>query len=90
MAHELAHIKHAHVDDLGEYRQHRGKMETEAEATAYMVTRALGVTREQSDTFSAQYIAGWSKGDRETVSKALNTSTKVFNDIMDGDWPEED
>lgn len=98
MAHELAHIKHGHVgkdgedptEALAEYRQHRGRMETEAEATAYMTVRALGMEHEQSGSFSATYIAGWSKGDGEVVAKSLNSSTKVFNDIMDGDWPESD
>lgn len=90
LAHELAHIKCGHVDDLDEYRQHRGRMETEAEAAAYMVTRWAGMSRKQVDSCSASYITGWSRGKPETVEKALAAATAAFNSITDGDWPDQD
>ena len=37
LIHEAAHIKLQHIDDLNEYRQHRGRMEAEAESVAYIV-----------------------------------------------------
>lgn len=89
LAHELAHIKCGHVDDLDEYRRHRGEMETEAEATAYMVDRHFGMDKEQSAAFSPAYIAGWSGGDPEKINRALARATQAFNEIVDGDWPED-
>ena len=92
MAHELAHIVHGHVDDTGAYRAHRGQMETEAEASAYMIRRWLGAEDDTADhnSFSPGYIAGWSKGDPQVVKKAMNSATKVFHQITDGDWPNTD
>jgi hypothetical protein len=42
VAHELGHIHCGHVDGTEDYAEHRGRMETEAEAAAYMAMRALG------------------------------------------------
>lgn len=82
LAHELAHIKHDHVADLDEYRQHRGRMETEAEATAYLIARHYGVDQAGADSFSPGYIAGWSKGDPDVLSKALTKATKVYQEVV--------
>lgn len=92
MAHELAHIVHGHVDDTGAYRAHRGRMETEAEASAYMIRRWLGADDDTADhdSFSPGYIARWSRGDPQMVKKAMNSATKVFQQITDGDWPDSD
>ncbi|MGV1010233.1 MAG: hypothetical protein ACOYBY_16775 [Dermatophilaceae bacterium] len=77
-----------HVDgDYQEYVRHRGRMETEAEAVAFMVSRRRGATREQTEAFSPGYIASWSRGKTEIITAAMDRSTKVFNMIMDGDWP---
>jgi len=86
IAHELAHVHCAHVEDLEEYRRHRGRQETEAEMTAYMVNRARGMSRESADAFSPGYIAGWSRGKPEVVVAAMDRATKAFNTIMNGDW----
>lgn len=86
-AHELAHIKLGHVDDLDEYRNHRGRMETEAEAAAYIVVRSLGGDHEGSDAFSAPYIAGWARNSsKDTITKALDRAARAANEILDGEW----
>lgn len=82
LAHELAHIKHDHVADIDEYRRHRGRMETEAEATAYLIARHYGVDQDGADSFSPGYIAGWSKGDPEVLNKALSKATRVFQEVV--------
>lgn len=83
LAHELAHIECGHVDDdYAEYRLHRGRMESEAEASAYMVKRALGLSAQESATFSAAYIAGWSQGNPDTIRRALNKAQKVYLRIL--------
>lgn len=87
LAHELGHVHCGHVQDVGEYQQHRGRMETEAEMTAYLVSRSRGMTRAQVDSFSAGYIATWSKGDSTMVHAALDKATRAYNTIIDGTWP---
>ncbi|MCG0066017.1 ssDNA-binding domain-containing protein [Streptomyces tricolor] len=57
LAHEAAHIACGHIDAApGEYRRHRGRMETEAESVAYIVAAAYGL---ETSTQSARYVAGW-------------------------------
>lgn len=88
IAHELGHVHCGHVADMEQYRRHRGRMETEAEMTAYMVNRARGMDRGDADSFSPGYIAGWSGGDPAVVTAAMDRATKAFNKIMDGSWEE--
>lgn len=90
IAHEMAHIKCGHVADHAEYRKHRGRMETEAEMTAYLVNRELGIQAEDAESFSAGYIAGWSKGDPKVVRSAMDKALKAYMEITDGAWPDED
>lgn len=81
IAHELAHIQMGHIDKTDEYKQHRGRMETEAEGLAYMMMRRMGLDAEESKTFSPGYIAGWAKGDKEIIKSALNKVTSRFGKI---------
>jgi hypothetical protein len=88
IAHELGHVHCGHVDqDYSEYQRHRGRMETEAEACAYLTVRARGASKEQSDAFSPAYIAGWSRGDAKIMHTALDKAVKAHNKIMEGTWP---
>ena len=76
-----------HVDgDYQEYVRHRGRMETEAEMTAYMVNRSRGMSRHVAEAFSPGYIASWSHGKTEIITTAMDRSTKAFNTIMSRDW----
>ncbi len=88
LAHELAHVHCGHVDNLSEYRQHRGRMETEAEMTAYLVNRSRGMAASDAASFSPGYIAGWSKGDPKVMHAAMDTAVRAYNKIMEGSWPE--
>lgn len=89
IAHELGHVHCGHVDgDYSEYERHRGRMETEAEMTAYLVTRGRGLSRDQVDAFSPGYIAGWSNGNTTIIKGAMEVATKSFNKIMEGAWPD--
>lgn len=87
LAHELAHIVCGHVADIDEYQLHRGTMETEAEATAYMIGRWAGIDTATTDAFSPGYIAGWCRGDTTVIEKALTAATAAFDTITEGDWP---
>lgn len=83
IAHELGHIEMGHVDDYEEYKEHRGEKETEADSFAYMMMRHRGLDAAQSNSFSPGYIAGWSKGDTKTITKALDRSSKKFSEVID-------
>lgn len=88
IGHELGHVHCGHVAaEPGEYRRHRGRMETEAEITAYLVNRSRGMTKAQVDAFSPGYIAGWSKGNPAVMRGAIDIAVKAHSKIMEGDWP---
>lgn len=88
MAHELGHIKCGHIEKLAEYKQHRGQMETEAEMTAYLVARDLGLKAHETESQSAVYISSWSKGDGTLTRQAMSNAMKAHASIMDGPWGE--
>lgn len=84
IAHELGHVHCGHVDgDHDEYRRHRGQMETEAEATAYMTMRHMGWPVDNAASFSAGYVARWSNGDGAKISKAMAKASTAFRKITD-------
>lgn len=87
LAHELGHIECGHTEgDIAEYHQHRGRMETEAEAFAYMMMRERGVEAKEAEAFAPGYIAGWSRGDSKTVTQALDRASKAFRTSRDAMW----
>jgi hypothetical protein len=61
-----------HTDDLAEYLEHRGLMETEAESVAYVVAGLVGF---DTSAYSVGYIAGWSDGDADLIK---STATRVL------------
>lgn len=85
LAHELGHVACGHTDDLAGYAAHRGRMETEAELTAYMVCAEIGLPRADRNSFSANYIAGWSKSDPGAVEAAFSKASSSVGVIM-RDW----
>ena len=62
--HEAAHVLLHADDDPGEYVEHRGVKETEAESVAYVVAGILGL---DTSAYSVGYVAGWSDCDAETI-----------------------
>lgn len=82
IAHELGHIEMGHVKDLDEYREHRGRMETEADSFAYLMLRNRGVTAVQSESFSPGYIAGWAGKDTKKMTKAIDDASKKFTEVL--------
>ncbi len=69
--HELGHVVLGHTvaSSLGEYAQHRGVMEFQAEATAYLAMNELELMDEETASHSRGYIRHWLNnehpGDRE-------------------------
>ena len=78
MIHETAHVLMGHVDDLAEYAEHRGLMETEAESVAYVVAGLVGF---DTSAYSVGYVAGWAEADveliRGTAARVLATAHQI-------------
>lgn len=68
LAHETGHVQCGHTDDMDEYRQHRGRMETEAESVAFIVCAVAGL---DSSVSSLSYIAGWAGKTPEKVQETM-------------------
>lgn len=69
LAHEAAHIACGHLEtSAAEYRQHRGRMETEAESVAYIVCRAFGL---DAAAVSVPYVAGWAGKSADEVQRTI-------------------
>ncbi len=64
--HELGHVVLGHTmpESLAEYETHRGIMEFQAEATAYLTMNELERLDETTATRSRGYIQGWLKDER--------------------------
>lgn len=88
LSHELGHVHCGHVEaGMDAYRMHRGRMETEAEITSYLVNRSRGMPKHQADARAPAYIAAWSKGDRRTMREAMTTAVAASTTILEGQWP---
>lgn len=78
LLHEMAHIELAHIDDLDQYRAHRGRMEVEAESVGYIVA---GLNGFDTSRYSIGYITGWAQEDtaliRETASRVLTAAHSI-------------
>lgn len=67
--HEIGHIELGHTADgnHAEYLAHRGRFEFQAEATALLVTKEVGLSTEQQDAESRGYLQGWMQGERPSA-----------------------
>ena len=78
LIHETAHIELRHIDDIDEYRAHRGRMEVEAESVAFIVA---GLTGFDTSAYSIGYITGWADEDvkviRDAAARVLKTAHSI-------------
>lgn len=77
--HELAHNLCGHVQLGYDYVSHRGRAETEAESTAYVVLGALGL---DTGAYSAPYVNSWSEGKPEAIRAAAENITQAARTIL--------
>ncbi|MFE4952380.1 ArdC-like ssDNA-binding domain-containing protein [Leifsonia sp. NPDC056665] len=79
LIHETAHIELHHIDSVEDYRQHRGRMEVEAESVAYVVAGLCGF---DTSAYSIGYIAGWSGEDvtviRDSAARVLAAAHNIL------------
>lgn len=82
LIHEAAHIELGHIDDVEEYRNHRGRMEVEAESVAYIVAGLYGL---DTSAYSIGYITGWANEDtaviRESATRVLSAAHTIADVI---------
>ncbi|HKV85184.1 MAG TPA: hypothetical protein VJN88_11540, partial [Ktedonobacterales bacterium] len=83
MLHEMGHIilGHTVTTNLGEYAQHRGLMEFQAEATAYLAGHELDLYEEESAANSRGYIQTWLK-DEQPSERAIRLVFAVTDQIL--------
>ncbi|MFP3466922.1 ArdC-like ssDNA-binding domain-containing protein [Leifsonia sp. SIMBA_070] len=78
LIHETAHIELHHIDSVEQYRQHRGRMEVEAESVAYVVAGLRGF---DTSAYSIGYITGWSDEDitviRDSAARVLAAAHNI-------------
>jgi antirestriction protein ArdC len=89
MLHEAAHVVLHETLDLGEYQEHRGVYEVEAESVAYVVAGMLGM---DTSDLSVGYVAGWADGDAEvlqTTAKNVHRAVHVLHEALSDDEHEE-
>lgn len=82
--HEISHVEHGHTspDGLAEYAEHRGSMEFEAEASAFVVLKELGALDEATANVSRGYVQGHMRNERPTepsLKRVLNVATRALN-----------
>jgi hypothetical protein len=83
LLHEAAHVTLHAEDPAGQYQQHRGIKETEAESVAYVVAGLFGLNTSPT---SISYVTGWSNGDtdaiRDTAARVLQAVRILSEGLM--------
>lgn len=96
LIHECGHVEHGHTSEEGleEYRVHRGIMECQAEATAYLVLNELGAVGQFDPAESRAYIAGWLRGEEppeQAIKRVFSVADRIIKAGLkepEGDEPD--
>lgn len=78
--HEAAHVLLHADDEPGEYVEHRGIKETEAESVAYIVAGTLGL---DTSDYSVGYVAGWSNCEAATIKATAANVLRTAHALAD-------
>lgn len=81
--HEMSHVEHGHTtaENLANYAAHRGQMEFEAEASAYVTLNTLDQLPDEVAEVSRGYVQSWLKDERpsdQSLRNVLNVSTRIL------------
>lgn len=81
--HELAHIQSGHTapEKMAEYSTHRGVMEFEAEAPAYLTLNRLGLLDDKAASSSRAYCQSWLRGEdpsEASISRVLRVHDELY------------
>jgi hypothetical protein len=95
--HEIGHVVLGHTspEGLAEYQQHRGIMEFQAEATAYLTMNELGRLDDETAARSRGYVQTWLQGERPpdkairevfaATDQILRAGRLAIDAMIDGD-----
>lgn len=83
LLHEMAHIVCGHTEPSrqDEYQQHRGLMEFEAEASAYLAMNEMGALEHMNASESRGYVQHWLRGNKppdESIKRVFTTVDKIM------------
>lgn len=81
--HEISHVEHGHTtgEGLGEYQTHRGAMEFEAEASAFVTLKEVGALDEATASLSRGYVQGHMRNEQpseRSLGRVLSVATRVI------------
>ena len=85
LGHELAHVRMGHVDDLAEYKQHRGRMEIEADSGSYVALGLLGIDTSADTVY---YATHWANGDIKKIMEAAQVAITYGRETAEAISPE--
>jgi hypothetical protein len=68
------------LDQIDEYRQHRGPFEVEAESAVFVTMTALGF---DTGNWSVDYVAGWAGGTSEAMAKTAERVVATAHATLD-------
>jgi antirestriction protein ArdC len=89
LAHELGHVYAGHCEPENDGKYHvgdggcRGRFEVEADSIAYTIQRANGVQPGQATKLTAQYVAGWSRHDKDALKDSADAVSKATKKILE-------
>lgn len=78
--HEAAHVILHSEDAPGEYVEHRGTKETEAESVAFIVAGILGM---DTSAYSVGYVTGWSNQKPEAIKETAARVLKAAHHLTE-------
>lgn len=88
LAHELGHVYAGHCEPENDGKYHvgeggcRGRFEVEAESVAYILGRSQGMDMD-GGKLSAQYVAGWSRHDRDALRNSAESVSKATKKVLE-------
>jgi hypothetical protein len=80
LAHEHAHVALGHLEQIDEYRQHRGPFEVEAESLVFVEMTALGF---DTGNWSVDYVAGWAGDSSEAIAKTAESVVATAHETIE-------
>ena len=79
LLHERGHLSLGHTADMASYKSHRGEAEVEAESVAYVIAGNWGL---DTSGYSVGYVAHWSDGDLDKITKTADRVVSVAHDTI--------
>jgi antirestriction protein ArdC len=81
--HEMCHVEHGHTapEGMKEYQTHRGAMEFEGEASAFVTLKEIDALDDETAQVSRGYVQSWMRNERpseQSLRRVLSVATRVI------------